>query len=138
MKIGEEKKEIVISKEEKNAYYKYVDSALVKDIRWDLIKNEMEKQLKPYDEYLKESYYSEEYLKRKYPTEEEYKKSFTQFSTYAVLTPDGEWHEPGKMGWWAISDATPEQEVEFEKNYEEKFIKTANPEWNLTIVDCHI
>lgn len=42
------------------------------------------------------------------------------------------------MGWWGISNATPEQETEFEKNYEEKFIKTSNPEWKLTIVDCHI
>lgn len=118
--------------------YEYVDSALVKNIKWDLMKNQMEKELKPYKEYLKESYYSEEYLKTKYPTEEEYKKSFTQFFTYAVLTPNGQWYEPGTVGWWGISSATPEQEAKFEKNYEEKFIKTANPEWKLTIVDCHI
>ena len=42
------------------------------------------------------------------------------------------------MGWWGISSATPEQEAEFERNYEEKFIKQADPEWKLTIVDCHI
>lgn len=102
------------------------------------MKNQIEKQLKPYKEYLKELCYSEEHLKAKYPTEEEYKKSFTQFTTYAVLMPDGEWYEPGKMGWWGISSATPEQEAEFEKNYEERFIKTADPEWTLTIVDCHI
>lgn len=94
--------------------------------------------LTPYEEFIKKSYYSKEYLKTKYPTEEEYKENFTKFSTYAVLTPDGEWYEPGKMGWWGISNATPEQETEFEKSYEEKFIKTANPEWKLTIVDCHI
>lgn len=56
----------------------------------------------------------------------------------AVLTLDEEWHEPGKVGWWGISFATPEQEAEFENNYEKKFIKEAKPEWNLTIVDCHI
>lgn len=42
------------------------------------------------------------------------------------------------MGWWGISDATPEQQLKFEKNYVKKFIKEANPEWKLTIVDCHI
>ena len=31
------------------------------------------------------------------------------------------------MGWWGISSATPEQEAEFERNYEEKFIKQADP-----------
>ncbi|HJJ12563.1 MAG TPA: hypothetical protein OIM48_04590 [Clostridiaceae bacterium] len=68
----------------------------------------------------------------------EYEKYNNIFSTYAVITPDGKWYEPGKMGWWGISSATPEQEIEFEKSYEERFIKTANPEWTLTIVDCHI
>ena len=29
-------------------------------------------------------------------------------------------------------------EEEFLKNYENDFIKKANPEWRLTIVDCHI
>ena len=43
-----------------------------------------------------------------------------------------------KMGWWGISYATPEEERKFSEQYEEKFIKTANPEWELTIVDCHI
>lgn len=78
---------------------KNVNSAEIKDIRWDLMK---------------------------------------EFRTYAVLTLDGEWHEPGKVGWWGISSATPEQEAEFENNYEKKFIKEAKPEWNLSIVDCHI
>lgn len=96
------------------------------------------KDITPYEEYIKESFYSEKYIRSKYPTEREYIESCTMFSTYAVLTPDGEWYEPGEMGWWGISNATPEQEAEFEKNYEKEYIKTANPEWRLTIVDCHI
>jgi hypothetical protein len=40
-----------------------------------------------------------------------------RFRAFAVLTPDGVWHERGKMGWWGVvSDATPRiewvQEVE--------------------------
>lgn len=127
-----------MSKDGKFDVYEYVNSSSVKNIKWDLMNKLQKDNLTPYEEFIKESYYSIEYLKAKYPTEEEYIKSYTQFSTYAVLTPCGEWHEPGRMGWWAISDATPEQEANFEKNYKEKFIKTANPEWNLTIVDCHI
>lgn len=96
------------------------------------------KDMTPYEEYIKKSFYSEEYIRSKYPSEREYIECNTMFSTYAVLTPDGEWYEPGKMGWWGISNARPEEETEFEKNYEEKFIKTANPEWKLTIIDCHI
>ena len=115
-----------------------VNFAKVKDIRWDLMKKELEENLTPYEKFCNISSYHKEFLKQKYPTEEDYKESFTRFSTYAVLTPDGEWYEPGVMGWWGISSATPEQESEFEKNYEEKFLRTANPEWTLTIVDCHI
>lgn len=127
-----------MSKDGRFVDYEYVNSALVKDINWDLMKELQKNNLTPYEEFIKKSYYSEEYLKTKYPTEEEYKKSCTQFLTYAVIMPNGEWYEPGEMGWWGISNATPEQEAEFERNYEEKFIKTANPEWKLTIVDCHI
>lgn len=133
-----ENKEITVSKGRIAKHYKYVDSALIKNIKWDLMEEIEKNNLEPYEDFIEKSFYSKEYLKTKYPTEEEYKRSFTKFYTYAVLTPDGEWHEPGKVGWWGISSATREQEIEFEKNYEEKFIKAANPEWKLTIVDCHI
>lgn len=137
-KNGEDNKEIMISKGTRANYYKYVDSALIKDIKWDLMEAMKMNDLKSYDDMIKKSYCSKEYLRSRYPTEEEYKRSFTKFSTYAVLTPDGEWYEPGQVGWWGTSSASPEQEMDFEKNYEEKFIKAANPEWKLTIVDCHI
>lgn len=127
-----------MSKDGKCVNYKCVDSALVKDIKWDLIKRVQKNNLTPYEEFIKKSYYSEEYIKSKYPTEKDYIDYYTRFYTYAVLTPNGKWYEPGKMGWWGISNATPEEEAEFEKNYEEKFIKNVNPEWKLTIVDCHI
>lgn len=102
---GQERQEIIILKDGESAYYKCVNSALVKDIKWNLMKKLIDN---------------------------------NPFYTYAVLTPDGEWNEPGLMGWWGISSATPEEENEFNKNYENNFIKTANPEWRLTIVDCHI
>lgn len=75
-----------------------VNSALVKDIRWDLMKEESKKHIKPYKDYMKSSFYSKEYLEKLYPTEESYIRYMTEFGTYAVLTPDGEWSEPAK---WA-------------------------------------
>lgn len=138
IRIGKNEKEIVISKDGKITTYKYTNSALVKDIKWNLMREMVKKDLTPYEEYIKKSFYSEKYIRSKYPTEKEYLENCSMFSTYAVLTPDGEWYEPGKMGWWGMSNAIPEQEYKFEKNYEKNFIKTANPEWKLTIVDCHI
>lgn len=41
------------------------------------------------------------------------------------------------MGWWGISSSTPDSEKDFEKFFDE-YLAKANPEWTLTIVDCHI
>ena len=52
------------------------------------------------------------------------------FSTYAVLTPDGEWHEQENTGLFS-------SDKEWNKHYKERFIDTADPNLMLTIVDCH-
>ena len=57
------------------------------------------------------------------------------FSTFAVLLPNGEWFEKGEMGWFACVSNKKE---DWQAKYKERFINTANPEWILTIVDCHI
>ena len=135
--IGGRWSNLLIINDENNGI-SHVNYAKVKDIRWDLIKENIKKQLPSYEKAIKENEWRKEEFLRKYPTEQSYIEDYSRFYTYAVLTPDGEWYEPGKMGWWGISSATYEEEKEFEKNYEERFIKTANPEWYLTIVDCHI
>ena len=53
------------------------------------------------------------------------------FSTYAILTPDGEWHEQENTGLFSSDE-------EWNKHYKERFIDTAAPDLMLTIVDCHI
>lgn len=57
------------------------------------------------------------------------------FTTFAVLLPDGKWYEKGKMGWWAI---VSDEKEDWGTHYKERFLDTANPDWVLTIVDCHI
>ena len=52
--------------------------------------------------------------------------------------PDGKWISPGEMGWFGASSETEEEACEWDLYYRERFIDTANPEWTLTIVDCHI
>lgn len=60
------------------------------------------------------------------------------FPTYAVITPDGVWHAPGEVGWFATTSASKEEEEDWFDNYNDRFIKTADPNWILSIVDCHI
>lgn len=59
------------------------------------------------------------------------------FSTYAVVTPDGNWHAPGEMGWFCSSESE-EEWSEWQKHYKERFITSSNPDWHIFIVDCHI
>lgn len=62
----------------------------------------------------------------------------TAFATYAVVTPDGEWHAPGEVGWWGMSTDSAEDWVDWCLNYEERWIRGVDQDLELTIVDCHI
>ncbi len=58
--------------------------------------------------------------------------------TYAVVMPDGKWYQKGNMGWFGIGNETVEESCEWDMRFKETFIDQANPDWKLTIVDCHI
>ena len=85
-------------------------------------------------------FYTEEYLKKLYGDKETYALRNSTFSTYSILTPDGEWLEPGTMGWFGISSATANEEREWYKSYQSIIKKFAeeNPDYVVTLVDCHI
>lgn len=82
--------------------------------------------------------YKTEYYKDRYHDKENYARIQSNFNTWAVITPDGAWYQQGQMGWWLFSDETHEEAEDWYKNYKARFIDTADPEWELTIVDCHI
>ena len=39
------------------------------------------------------------------------------------------------MGWWAV---VTDEDDNWNANYKERFLDKADPDWILTIVDCHI
>ena len=84
------------------------------------------------------SIYKPEYYKDIYGDRETYARHQAQFSTYAVVTPDGAYHSKGKMGWWAMSSETPEEARRWEDTYMERFIESADRDLILTIVNLHI
>lgn len=65
-------------------------------------------------------------------------ESMNDFITYAVITPDGKWHSKGEMGWFGFSSESKNEAELWKQTYKQNFIDTANPEWTITIVDCHI
>ena len=117
------------------------DYAKIKDINFEADANDeeaKEKLRKNWDEVLAgKGYFKPEYLLNKHKTVENYIKDTLTFSTYAILDKAGVWHEPGKMGWFGCSSATPESEVKFNNEYA-GVIASADQNDYLVIVDCHI
>ena len=68
---------------------------------------------------------------------EDFIKDYENFATYALLLSDGTWLEPGKMGWFGISDAEEEEKEKFQNKYLEK-IKEQDGEDYFVLVDLHI
>lgn len=56
--------------------------------------------------------------------------------SFATLV-DGEWIEPGKMGWWGMDSSTSDSKLEFQDWYA-KMLSNQDPETWISIVDCHI
>lgn len=127
------------------------DSAPVKDIDFSMDKEAYERALRfwdvavdhkpagPDEDYT--TFYKEEYYREYYGNRETYARHQAQFSTYAVVTPDGQWHGKGRMGWFGFSSETADEAKDWEDHYRERFIDPAlasEDELYLTIVDCHI
>lgn len=82
--------------------------------------------------------YNKEYYTDRYDSTEEYADWYSSFSFYAALLPNGEWLEPGQMGWFAISDASADDDRAWRKQIREVIKKAQEKNWHITIVDCHI
>lgn len=69
---------------------------------------------------------------------EQFVEAESHLSFRAVITNDGEWHEVGEMGWFGCSSESADEAYEWAVHFEERFIDTADPDWTLVLVDCHI
>lgn len=126
----------------------YVDSAFVRHVKWvqPLDKEEREDIIKWWNVNIEGAegekdecfLYNPEYYKERYKDAETYIKTQELPCCHAVVTPDGVWHEPSKMGWFACTDGDPSDELEWDLHFKERFIDTAEFDWVATIVDCHI
>lgn len=83
-------------------------------------------------------FYNTEWYKRRYKDAETDIKIQESIHFHSIVTPDGKWHEPSKMGWWACTDGEPEDELKWDLDFYDNFIKNADPDLIATVVDCHI
>ena len=84
------------------------------------------------------SIYNEQYYRDFYGDRETFARVRADFTTHAVITPNGFWHERGSMGWFGMSSETPEEGLDWYEHYLERFIKDADPALIVTVVDCRI
>lgn len=61
----------------------------------------------------------------------------TPFRTFAILTPENEWLEPGEMGWFGSSSETDDSRKEYNDKFD-KILAEADQDLWLTIINCHI
>jgi len=85
-----------------------------------------------------DSFWKPEYYSERYGNKETYASGCADFNTYAFLTADGEWHEPGAMGWFGCSDATANTQAIYDKDFQNYLASARQQNLYLTIVDCHI
>lgn len=116
----------------------WVNSAKIKDIDWRAMKRAYAQEAR--EKWKKAQTASSferefQYGLNKVDSLASYIKRSINFTTFAVITPDGKWHEKGEMGWWGI---VSDEKDDWAENYFKNFIEPADPETIITIVDCHI
>lgn len=56
---------------------------------------------------------------------------------FAFITPDGEWHERGEMGWWACV-SNEKEETDWKDEFKKFICSLDSKNTIVTVVDCHI
>ncbi|MBS1722540.1 MAG: hypothetical protein JSS66_05975 [Armatimonadetes bacterium] len=58
---------------------------------------------------------------------------------YAFVTPDGEWHEKGQMGWWGMSNDKVAQ-TDWQETWRKALLDHTTPfdDFSVIVIDCHI
>lgn len=116
----------------------------VKDIEWgrntdwNKYTKEHPEAKETYDKLItKGDFFKPEYYQKYYPTFEVFLKRTIEFIPYSLVTPDGEWHSKGTVGWFGMSDETPEESMKWDEAFYKTYIE-GNEELYVTFVDCHI
>lgn len=66
----------------------------------------------------------------------EFAEAASLWTPFAILTPDGKWHEAGKMGWWGLADMDDEDELAWVHEAQE--IMEAHAGCRVEVLKCHI
>lgn len=78
-----------------------------------------------------------EYYIRRYGTFDQYLRRCKSMAPFAFVTPDGQWHAPGTVGWFAVDDTNADSNQAYLDEWDAYITdETTNP--YVSFVDCHI
>lgn len=78
------------------------------------------------------------YHLERYGTEKQYIKEYVTPWPIAFVTPDGVWHSPGRVGWFATDDFTADAVNKHIKEWKRFIHNPKNRNLYISQVDCHI
>ena len=81
--------------------------------------------------------YKRDVVEDRFPDAWTYARWRSELWFHAVVTPDGKWHEVGKMLWCGISTETGADIRDWLNNFLSRFINPY-PDCTAVVVDCHI
>jgi hypothetical protein len=81
--------------------------------------------------------YKPDYFRRSYGTKENYVKAMHAFTTHAVITMDGKWHETVEMGWFGPCAEVDGAAAKWALSYWDTFLKDLPADTLISVVDCH-
>lgn len=85
-----------------------------------------------------ETFWKPEYYRDRYKSKGEFADEVSRGIPFAFLTADGEWVEPGSVGWFGTDDATADSKSVYKDKFLGYLKKAADDGLFVTIVDCHI
>lgn len=105
---------------------------------WDIYVEQEDCSEEEYKRLVPSFCWSREYYKERFGNKQTYAVHEAAFITYAFVTPDGEWHSEGDMGWWGCDNATNNSLRLYSNQLQEFLMKAVEDDLWITIVDCHI
>ena len=81
-------------------------------------------------------FFKPEYYLERFGDAETYIEANSPNVFRAVITPDGEWHEAGLVGWFGVTNDSPDGWRQYLRDYR-KILADHRECWG-TVVDCHI
>jgi len=120
----------------------YVDEGVVSRMDWSPDEESRAEALEWWDKNIASDepedqlFFRPEYYLERYGDRETYAATSASRAPYAFVSSDGAWHERGRVGWFAIDDATKDSITAFEEVFA-RYVKE-HPDEIVTVVDCHI